>query len=172
MTSPADRRPGPSEADLVDAIARLFRRQWPVRALALEVRSHGRCRTDASMLVGGPHGAPRLLVGIEAKLADRARAVAQAAMNRYCVDASFVAMPAGRVTDVLLADAARHGVGVLAVSARRLDVALPALTGSPDPALRDRVLTQLDAVRPRGRGPVAGLVAAPDCPARLRQGAA
>jgi hypothetical protein len=110
-------------------------------------------------VVGGRAGAPRLLVGIEAKLADRTRAVAQAAMNRYAVDASFVAMPAERVSDALLQDAGGYGVGVLAVSARRLEVVLPAVPDAPDPVLRARVLAQLDRMRPRGRGPVSGLVA-------------
>jgi hypothetical protein len=147
-----------SEAALVADIVRLFRRRWPVTAFALEVRSHGRCRTDACFLVRDDAGGPLRLVGVEAKLADGTRAVAQAAMNRYAVDLSYVAMPTARLSPALLEQAARHGVGVLAVGKTAVDVALPPAPNIPDPVLRAKVADQLDSVRPRGREQV-GLLA-------------
>lgn len=141
-------------------LVRLMRRQWPVRAFAQEVQSHGRCRTDACFLLRDTADSLPLLLGIEAKLSDRARAVAQAAMNRYGVDLSYVAMPAARVSDALLEEAVRHGVGVLCVGPRRVEVALPALLNATDAVLRARVLAQLEQVRPRGREHAFLLVAA------------
>jgi len=151
MTRPGSTDPHrPTEADLVADLVRLLRRQWPVRALALEVRSHGRCRTDACFLVRDVGACPPLLVGVEAKLSDWVRAVAQATMNRYAVDLSYVALPGARVSAALLKDARWHGVGVLAVGRDRLEVAQPAVLNTADPVLRARVLSQLIAARPRG----------------------
>lgn len=160
MTRPSSTDPHrPTEADLVADLVRLLRRQWPLRALALEVRSHGRCRTDACFLVRDVGACPPLLVGVEAKLFDWARAVAQATMNRYAVDLSYVALPGARVSAALLEDARRHGVGVLAVGRDRLEVAQPAVPNATDPVLRTRVLSQLTAVRARGHAPTSQLSA-------------
>lgn len=160
MTAPARAAASPAtEAVLVADVVRLTRRQWPVRAVGREVRSHGRCRTDACFLIRDEAAAVPLLLGVEAKLSDGARAVAQAAMNRYAVDLSCVAMPAGRISDAVLEQAQRHGVGVLAVSKNRLEVAVPAVRNAPDPVLRERVLLQLASVRPRGTDRAGFLVA-------------
>lgn len=155
MTSCARSNAGWStEAALLVAGVRLLKRRWPVVAVGQEVRSHGRCRTDACALIRQNGGHEALLVGVEAKLFDWSRAIAQAAMNRYAVDASFISVPTGRISDALLHEAERHGVGVLAVSTRALEVALAGVVGEPDPVLRVRVLGQLDKSRPRGGDPV------------------
>ncbi len=162
MTRATSTGPGrPTEADLVADLVRLVRRQWPVRALGQEVRSHGRCRTDACFLLRDGGVAPPLLLGAEAKLSDWARAVAQATMNRYAVDLSYVAMPNARVSGALLEYARRHGVGVLAVGRDRLEVAQPAVRNTADPVLRARVLFQLAVVRARGAEPTSLLSARP-----------
>lgn len=141
----------PTEAELVVQLVRLLRRRWPVRALGHEVRSHGRCRTDACFLVRTRGAETPLLLGIEAKLSNWSRAVTQAALNRYAVDLSYVAVPLERVSQALLDEAARHGVGVLGIGRGQLEVSLPAVLSGPDPILRARVLTQLVRVRPRGQ---------------------
>lgn len=168
-------RPGPehaTEAALLALAVRLLKRQWPVLALGQEVRSHGRCRTDACALVRQDRSDQTLLIGVEAKLSDGARAVSQAAMNRYTVDASFVAMPASKISGTLLHEAQRHGVGVLAVSPQRLHVARPALVGAPDPVLRAKVSGQLIKARPRGSDSAALLVVGAGQTSLAHEGAA
>lgn len=160
--SPRDSRPK-TELVLVDQLVRRMRTLWPVRAVGCEVRSHGRCRTDACALLrplGDPDTAP-LLIGVEAKLTDWQRAVKQAVLNRYAVDASFVAVPAAIAAGGLIDAASQHGVGVLAVGESDLLVLLPAPVVTPDHALRARMLTQLRPVRARGRRPVGELIRAP-----------
>lgn len=142
-----------TEEELVQILRRRLRSDWPVRADGLEVRSHGRCRTDLCVTVR-PHGqahVPDLLLGIEAKLTDWPRAVRQAALNRYVVDASFVAVPEALTAHGLLTMASFHGVGVLGVSARGVAVRLPAQLGVPDSSLRARALGQLFRTKARGR---------------------
>lgn len=155
-----------TEAQLVDSLGMLLARKWLVRALGTEVRSHGRCRTDLCALISESRRTPdQLLIGIEAKLTDWARAVGQAALNRYAVDLAYIAMPAGRTPDALLVEAARHGVGVLAVGRRSLDVVLAAALSQPDMTLHARIASQLRPVRSRGQTPISHLalpVTAPD----------
>lgn len=155
-----------TEAQLVGELGVLLARRWPVRAVGTEVRSHGRCRTDLCALIGnGGYRSDQILIGIEAKLSDWGRAVGQAALNRYAVDLAYVAMPAGRTPAALLIEAARHGVGVLAVGRRSLDVVTTAALSEPDPTLHARIASQLQRVRPRGQTPVSNLVRCPTLPA-------
>ena len=151
-----------TEAQLVDSLGMLLARQWPVRAVGTEVRSHGRCRTDLCALISqGARGPDQLLIGIEAKLTDWARAVGQAALNRYAVDLAYVAMPAGRTPEALWLEAARHGVGVFAVGRRSLEIVLAAGLSKPDSTLRARIASQLRPVRPRGKTAFSDLVLHP-----------
>jgi hypothetical protein len=92
-----------------------------------------------------------LLVGIEAKLTDWNRALRQAALNRYAVDASMIALPIDRISEAMLSAADEYGVGVLGIHGRGLTVALPATVSCPDAALHARVITQLKPVKARGR---------------------
>jgi hypothetical protein len=172
MTAPARPVVPRTEAELVEDLVRLLRARWPVRALGAEVRSHGRCRTDVCALLRDAGVAEPVLVGVEAKLSDWSRAVAQAAMNRYAVDVSYVAMPVTRTSGGLLEEAARHGVGVLSVGPRRLEVALPATVNTPDPVLRERVLAQLALIHPQGRDLAGELAKHAQNAVRAGQGAA
>lgn len=155
---------GPStlttETDLVRILVRHLRADWPTRAIGTEVKSHGRCRTDVCVRVRDPYASADsdLLLGVEAKLANWTRVLQQAVLNSYAVDASLIAMPAQRVNDELLDLAAKHGIGVLAVHARGLNVTLRARVGSPDAALRARMTAQLEPAKMRGGLRVGDLV--------------
>jgi hypothetical protein len=99
-----------------------------------------------------------LLVGIEVKLTDWKRALRQAALNRYAVDASMIAMPASRLNETILRAADNYGVGVLALSPRVVEVALPATASYPDASLYARMAAQLVPVRARGKLKVSRIV--------------
>lgn len=149
-----------TEADLVEILVRRLRSDWPTRAIASEVRSHGRCRTDVCVRVRDLHGpsGSDLIVGVEAKLTDWTRALRQALLNRYAVDASLIAMPSQRISAQVLDIASEHGIGVLGVWAGSLTVMLPAVVCSPDAALHERMAAQLEPMRARGRFNVSDLV--------------
>ncbi len=149
-----------SEADLVQVLVRRLRADWPTRAIAIEVRSHGRCRTDVCVCVRDLHAplGSDLLIGVEAKLTDWTRALRQAILNRYAVDASLIAMPIQRIGSQVLDLADEHGIGVLGVQTNGLTLLLPAVVGSPDTALRERMAAQLHPTKARGRVRVDDLV--------------
>ena len=149
-----------TEADLVRTFGRSIRGAWPVRAMGLEVKSHGRCRTDVCIRVRDIHElqGPEYVIGIEAKLTEASRAIRQAALNQYAVDASYVAMPQKRINYELMELARAYGVGVLGVAGRDFNLILPARLGSPDPSLRERMNSQLQHVRARGTARVNDLV--------------
>jgi len=99
-----------------------------------------------------------LLIGVEAKLTDWTRALRQAILNRYAVDASLIAMPIQRIGSQVLDLADEHGIGVLGVQTNGLTLLLPAVVGSPDTALRERMAAQLHPTKARGRARVDDLV--------------
>lgn len=142
-----------SEAALIAVTARRLRNDWPTRAIGLEVRSHGRARTDICVRVRDLCEAigSDLVVGIEVKLTDWNRALRQAALNRYAVDASMIAMPASRLNETIVRAADDYGVGVLALRPRAIEVVVPATASCPDAALHARIVAQLVPVRARGK---------------------
>jgi hypothetical protein len=86
------------------------------------------------------------LVAIEAKVSDWKRGIAQAALNRFFADHSYVAVPSARVAEGVIAEARRHGVGVLGVDDDGLIVGAAAASSDPDKVLRNRVLTMFSRV--------------------------
>jgi hypothetical protein len=148
-----------SEAVLVDQLARRMRAQWPLRAVGVEVKSHGRARTDVCVAVRDLHdSSPDVVVGVEAKLASWQRALRQAVLNRCCVDLSMIALPAYKVTDAVIDTCWGEGVGVLAVEQKWLHVVVAATPANPDEALRQKTLDQLTVTRARGTESVAALM--------------
>jgi hypothetical protein len=138
-----------TEERLVRDLLRAMRRTWALSALSTEAGAHGRSRVDVAALVrSGEVG--DVLVGVEAKLTSWKRAFHQASLNRFAVDASFVAMPASAISPAILRRGVDLGVGVIAVGDGRASVVLAAPVNRPDPLLRDRVISQLRKVR----GPV------------------
>lgn len=120
-----------TEAELVGTLRGYLTE--PGHIVLEEVRSHGRARIDLLLWDG------ECLIGIEAKLRDWNKAIGQAALNRQCVDRSYVAMCSQNVTTTLLAEAARFGLGVMSVDAEGATVALHPDHGDPIPELRHRI---------------------------------
>jgi hypothetical protein len=101
--------------------------------LGVEVRSHGRSRTDVVFLAGDE------VIGVEVKMTDWRRAIFQALLNRYCVDRSYIALWTDRVTTNVLSEAIEWGVGVLAVSATSIEIVQAAPVNQPEPTIRNRI---------------------------------
>lgn len=139
-----------TESALAELIVRRIRAEWRASAIATEVRSHGRCRIDICARLRDSHG-PDVFIGVEVKLANWTRAVRQAMLNQYAVDASLIAMPIHRVSDHVVQVASEQGVGVLSVDACQLLITLPAALGSPDVILLQRMAAQLEPMKARGR---------------------
>jgi hypothetical protein len=125
--------PPSSEAHLVAAL-RAYLVGEGFEAIAEEVRSHGRARTDLIVWDG------LTLVGIEAKLRDWGRVVSQAVLNRVCYDQSYLAMWADSISGAMLQEAKAYGIGVLAVDPVGVSVIMLPSEQSPIPALRRRVI--------------------------------
>src|SRR5262245_135661 len=100
-TDRAARRPVSfeTESELVRSMLRRLNAEWPIRACAVEVRSHGRSRADVCVRIRDIYASfgSDLIVGIEAKLSDWRRALRQAVLNQCAVDGSFIAMPINRI---------------------------------------------------------------------------
>jgi hypothetical protein len=102
--------------------------------LAREVKSHGRFKTDVCLYADGS------ILAIEAKLFDWRRALGQARLNTYYADRSYIALWQAQITDGIVIEASRHGVGVIGVSRSRIEVVHSNAVSQPDPVLRTRVL--------------------------------
>lgn len=102
-----------------------------------EVRSHGRARTDVVLLVGGE------VVGIEVKKNDWRRAIAQAVLNRYCVDRSYIALWSDRIADPVVTEASAWGIGVISITREGVEIISRAPRAQPERELRETVLEQL-----------------------------
>jgi hypothetical protein len=106
----------------------------PDSRFVLEARSHGRARTDILLWNGLE------LTAVEAKTSDWQTAIAQAALNRYFADRSYIALWHTVVHSAVIEEAGRHGVGVLSVHDANLRVGGVAPRAFPSDALRLRVL--------------------------------
>jgi hypothetical protein len=138
MTETAKASDRLTEADFVRELRfSLERANCIVRA---EVPSHGRARTDLILWDG------ECLIGIEAKLKDWGKAIGQAVLNKQCVDQSYLAMWSSAISDAVLSEAARFGVGVMALSELGMRIVLQADHERPIPELRDRLIHGLGAV--------------------------
>lgn len=92
---------------------------------ALECTVQGRARIDLCFTDWrGVHG-------IEAKLRDWRRGIGQTYLNRYSVDYSHLALPVARIGGVVHREAARFGLGLLAVSNEGVWVVNEAQKGVP-----------------------------------------
>ncbi len=121
-----------TERELVDLLIAHLLRNDPDTDYVREARTHGRSRADILLRTGGE------LVSVEAKLGDWRRAIAQALLNRQMVDRSFIALWHERATAVVIEEAGRWGVGVLAVQGSEIREMLDAPAASPHPELKAR----------------------------------
>lgn len=108
-----------------------------------EIRSHGRSRTDLCLFTGDE------LIAVEVKRGDWKRVIAQATLNRYCADRSYVALWSDRVSDQLIAEAQLRGLGILTFDSSQVRILEQAPLAQPNPLLRQRMLVAL----PDGNGP-------------------
>jgi hypothetical protein len=129
-----------TEREIVDSLLARVQQLGENIIWAREARSHGRARTDVLLMRDAE------VITIEVKRSDWKRAVLQAVLNRYCADRSFIALWASHVTDEVLEEAGRRGLGVLAVGPESLQVLGEAPIAQPDPAIRNRLLLQLPGV--------------------------
>jgi len=134
-------RPAVSEAVLVSRVLRHLSKLGRVVRWGVELNGHGSAHIDVCAYIGGE------VIGIEAKLYDWRRAIGQAALNRYTVDRSYIAVEPRRATAEVAELAARYGVGVLCVGEDSLVVYQEAKLLSPDPRLRDRTFGRLKTGR-------------------------
>jgi hypothetical protein len=86
------------------------------------------------------------LIGVEAKLSNWGRAIAQAACNKYCVDESYIGIWEGKYLDAACASARRFGIGVLAIGSRGVWIAEDPKIQSPDSILREGVVSRISEV--------------------------
>lgn len=128
-------------AIIIDHLDDLVADVGTIHQFGAEVRTHGRSRAD--VLLRADH-----VVAIEAKLSDWRRALGQAVLNTSVVDRSYVAMWEGRIPAILLVEAKKYRVGVIAVSHHRLYIVVPAGYGSPDVTARATLLARLQVLAP------------------------
>ena len=124
--------------ELVALLIETHRRWLPTaKAWDVEVRSHGTSRIDLCLWTS------KEVVAVEAKRMDWKRAVAQASLNKYCADRSYVALWTSAVTPAVLAEANRLHLGVLSIGPAQTRVLLRAPKVQPSPALRSRIAATL-----------------------------
>jgi hypothetical protein len=127
-----------SEVDLVESILRHARRRYGRSAVcALELRSHGRAKTDLVVYYSGQ------VIAIEAKLQQWRRVIVQAVLNTYYADESYVALCERYVSQHVIDEAARFQIGVIAVAGKKVRVVQPAGPLTPNRVLRTRMVEAL-----------------------------
>jgi hypothetical protein len=104
--------------------------------VALEIKSHGRARTDVLVLQD------KEVLGVEVKVSDWKRALAQAVLNRYCFDRSYIALWSTAISDTVIAEAENHGVGVIAVAEDSVRIVSEAPRSYPLSSIREKIVTQ------------------------------
>jgi hypothetical protein len=129
-----------SEAEMVTVLISRLSDLGDVTATAEEFRLHGRSRADICAVVSGD------LIAIEVKRRGWRRAIGQAALNRLCVDQSYIALWIGRVPREAVVEAARHGIGVIGISDAALEIVVAADRGTPDSTVRDRLFHALEGI--------------------------
>jgi hypothetical protein len=105
---------------------------------ASELRTHGRARADIALLVDSD------LIAIEAKLGDSHRAIAQATLNRFWFDRSYVALWFETISRGVEAEARRHGIGIIAVHPDTIVVHRKAPLSRASRSMRKQVLSNLE----------------------------
>ena len=126
-----------TEADLVADLRSAVPVLWGGDATSrVEVRCHDQASMDVLVTT------PTALIAVEAKLANWGKVLVQAFMHRYCVDYTYVAMPAKAVTEGRLQEARRFGIGVIAVDNRQSSIQQEAARCQP----ADRIRRRLDGL--------------------------
>jgi hypothetical protein len=129
-----------TELELVDIILSHQHIFGELQAVGIEIPSHGTSRLDVVLLSNDR------VIGIEAKLSNWSKAIAQASCNRYCVDETYIAIWEGSYIDRACVTARRYGIGVVSIGASGVEIALPAEIQSPDPILRERIISRTSTI--------------------------
>lgn len=118
-------------SDLCDSVPHLW---GPDATSRVEVRCHDQASMDVLVQT------PVKLIGIEAKLSHWNRVLAQAYLHRYCVDLVFVALPADKITEARLLEAAWFDIGVIAVDNGSTHILQDADPARPVNRIRQRLV--------------------------------
>ena len=126
------------EQELVDCLVAWLRTASGSRGqVAREVRSHGSCTADVTVVFDGE------VIVIEAKI-DRWRdAIGQATLNRVCSDRSYVALPPEIISEAVMSLAQEWHLGVLEVLPSTVRVRQQAPSVVPSATARNRVLSRV-----------------------------
>lgn len=134
------------ETELRDSVAAWIGSIWPAAHVADEVGPRWAPADLVAKASEGDRATGVLLVSVELKLRDGRRALAQATLHQLFADLSYIAMPVGRITGTLRADAVKHGVGVLGVhpdgSVECLADATPSVPSDALAMAADEVVTE------------------------------
>ncbi len=123
-----------TEASLVSDLCSSVSDLWGDEATSrVEVRCHDQASMDILVRT------PTVLIGVEAKLSHWNRLLTQAYLHRYCVDLVFVALPVKGVTEARRLEAARFGIGVIAIDNGSTHIAQDAAPARPSRRLRQRL---------------------------------
>lgn len=130
-------RPG-TELELVDQFLAHIASLCPdASSLQREVRSHGRAQMDICYSNGAN------LIAVEAKLRDWRRALAQAYLNRYCVDRTYILLWNTSLDPAIRHEAIQYDVGVFLMNHDGLTEPVRAPLRAPHAQLRGDLLTRL-----------------------------
>lgn len=138
MSDPADMPL--TEHELITKLVRHAGNLWSKPLLMLELRSPGGGRADLSVLSNGR------IYSVEAKLRDWRRAIAQAVLNRYWADRSYIALWHTVVTADIETAARRYGLGIIAVRPAGARVVIGSQQGKPHRTLKRQVVAAFGGV--------------------------
>lgn len=112
-----------------------------VLASGVDVPSHGQARTDLVLVVSNE------LVAIEVKTLNWKKAIAQAYLNRYCVDRSYIALWEKTVRPQVIREAKNRGLGLLSIGEENVTIVRQAPRSRPRRWLRSPILAAIGEVQ-------------------------
>ena len=123
------------EAELIDELLTCVTQLWGEDArITEEVHCHDQAHMDILVRT------PDKLIAVEAKLSHWNRLIAQAYLNRYCVDYVYVAVPTNIVTARRLEEAVRFGIGVIEICNGSTQILQEPAQAQPATRIRERIL--------------------------------
>lgn len=124
-----------SEAELISDLLAAVPTIWGDQATSHpEIRCHDQARMD--ILVS----TPTVLIAVEAKMSHWHRLITQAFLHRYCVDQIYIAIPADKLHDSIVVEAARFDIGVISVDNGSTRIVQGAGMNRPSKHIRRRIL--------------------------------
>lgn len=128
-----------TEQELVDRLVDWLKAASDGRGhVAREVRSHGSCTADVTVVFDGQ------LIVIEAKIDKWRDAIGQATLNRVCSDRSYVALPPESISEAVMSVAREWSLGVLEVLPSSIRVREQAPSVIPSTVVREKMLARVN----------------------------